>query len=429
MKFSLKVAATATLFSALSASVLAGGFQLTEQSALALGRAYAGVGVDGTDISGVWYNPATMVLHEGTQFQAGGVLVGLNLPYESDRGAPDDNGRKRPEFVPHMFMTKQLSDKAWFGLSFTVPFGLSTEYNSNWDQHEKGDRAKIKLIDLNPNFAYKVNDWLSVGGGLSVQYVEASLGFNIIPNGGGEDVNVDSLSWGYNLGIMVRPVENVRIGLSYRSAVDHKGEGDVKAAGQRFDGTIRMDAPASWTLAAAWDVNDWLSLYSTFRKTDWSSFDSLNLESDLISMATQKLLAKQALDAGDAQKAAGFMQKPLSSFPRKHGLETKWRDTYLLTVGYDARINEFWTLRGGVGFERSPIAHPELRTGTIPDADRWWFAIGSSFHWSKQFQTDIGFAHLHGVHERALYNRQGEKIGSFDRLDAYLVGIQAQYRF
>lgn len=44
----------------------AGGFQLTEQSALGLGRAYAGIGVDGTDVSGLYYNPATMTLHTGT---------------------------------------------------------------------------------------------------------------------------------------------------------------------------------------------------------------------------------------------------------------------------------------------------------------------------------------------------------------------------
>ena len=83
----------------------AAGFQLTEQSAVGLGRAYAGVGVDGTDISGAFYNPATMVLHTGTQFQAGGVGVGLNLPYESDTdSANDQNGRKKPALVPHLFM-------------------------------------------------------------------------------------------------------------------------------------------------------------------------------------------------------------------------------------------------------------------------------------------------------------------------------------
>ena len=79
---SFKIAAAAlAVASALSSTAYAGGFQLTEQSALALGRAYAGVGVDGTDVSGMYYNAATMTLHPGTQVQFGGVGVGMNLEY------------------------------------------------------------------------------------------------------------------------------------------------------------------------------------------------------------------------------------------------------------------------------------------------------------------------------------------------------------
>ena len=64
----------------------AAGFQLTEQSAAGLGRSYAGIGVDGTDISGAYYNPATMTLHSGTNVQGGVIGVGLNLEYSGDNG-------------------------------------------------------------------------------------------------------------------------------------------------------------------------------------------------------------------------------------------------------------------------------------------------------------------------------------------------------
>ena len=39
-----------------------------------------------------------------------------------------------------------------------------------------------------------------------------------------------------------------------------------------------MDAPAWAMLSAAWDVNDWLSLYGTMRWADWSSFKALTVE-------------------------------------------------------------------------------------------------------------------------------------------------------
>ena len=105
---SFKIAAAAlAVASALSSTAYAGGFQLTEQSALALGRAYAGVGVDGTDVSGMYYNAATMTLHPGTQVQFGGVGVGLNLEYVAKDGEKN-NGRAKEEVIPHGFISHQI---------------------------------------------------------------------------------------------------------------------------------------------------------------------------------------------------------------------------------------------------------------------------------------------------------------------------------
>lgn len=395
----IRAAAAAAVAATFSSAAVAGGFQLTEQSALGLGRAYAGIGVDGTDVSGLYYNPATMTLHTGTQAQFGFVGVGLNLDYNSKKGDSihDENGRKQPEAVPNLFISHQINDVTWIGFGFTVPFGLSTEYDDNWEQAYEGTDAKIEVYDFNPTFAWKLSDKFSLGAGVSYQYVKAKLGF--ISN---THTRLTGDAWGWNIGAMWTPVENVRIGASYRSAVGHTVNGDLNVTVNKpvndqvtTPATVSMDAPAWAMLSAAWDVNDWLSLYGTMRWADWSSFKSLTIET----------------------KSANFESKK------------NWKDTYLYSVGYDARINSFWTLRGGIAYETSTIDDKYTRTGTIPDADRWWFAIGSSFHWTKDFQTDVGFAHLHGVHERSLYNSNHEEIGKFRKLDAYIIGIQGQYRF
>lgn len=398
----IRSAAATAVFAAFASAANAGGFQLTEQSALALGRAYAGVGVDGSDVSGVYYNPATMTLHPGTQMQLGIVGVGLNLDYAGDNGSRE-NGRKKPEIVPHAFVSHQLTDDAWVGFALTVPFGLSTDYSNNWDQAGEGTSAMIKVIDFNPNFAYKLSDKVSLGAGVSFQYVKAKLGFNKSNAGlGMTHLDVDGHEWGWNVGLMWTPVDTVRVGLSYRSKVEHTVKGNMTTGAQipqlqNINASVTMDAPAWAMLSAAWDVNDWLSLYGTFRWADWSSFQNLTVDLD------SQILPDQTM-------------------PKK------WKDTYLMTLGYDAKMSDFWTLRGGVGYETSTISDPTLRTGTIPDADRYWLAIGSSFHWTKDFQTDVAFAHLRGVHERSVY--QGSKeIGKFRKLDAYLIGVQAQYRF
>mgnify|MGYP000619336338 CR=1 FL=1 len=422
-----KVALSAIAVAAAFASTAhAAGFMLTEQSAGSLGRAYAGAGVDGTDLSGVYYNPATMVLHKGTAVQLGLVGVGLNLDYVDETGATA-NGRNKAEVIPHGYFVHQINDTVWFGLGVTVPFGMGTEYDENWVGNQHGISANIMTVDINPNFAFKLNEKFSFGFGASLQYAQADLTMRKslanmgIPNGEyTSEIDADSIAWGWNVGFMWSPVENFRVGVSYRSQIRHDAEGDLTldhanadaaptmaALGMlnKFDGFATVTAPA-WAMASvAWDVNELVSLYGTFRWTDWSSFDKLEITSN------------------------GSVNIP-GSDPRPIGdtVVNKWRDTYLGSLGMDLRLTDWWTLRGGIAYESSPIANPQYRTAIIPDADRWWFAIGSSFKWSDNFQTDISFAHLHGVHERNLYGADG-KEGRFRKLDAYLLGAQMVYKF
>lgn len=420
-----KVALSAIAVAAAFASTAhAAGFMLTEQSAGALGRAYAGAGVDGTDLSGVYYNPATMVLHKGTAVQMGLVGVGLNLDYVDETGATA-NGRNKAEVIPHGYFTHQINDTVWFGLGVTVPFGMGTEYDEHWLRNEHGISANIMTLDINPNFAFKLHEKFSIGFGASIQYAQADLTMRIkkqvAPNTFAEatsEIDADSIAWGWNVGMMWSPLENFRVGVSYRSQIRHDAEGDMTidhpnqtgayVLGQlgmlgEFDGFATVTAPA-WAMASvAWDLNDLVSLYGTFRWTDWSSFDKLEITSD----------------------GTDVEGNPIGST-----VTNKWRDTYLGSLGMDLRLTDWWTLRGGIAYESSPIANPQHRTAIIPDADRWWFAIGSSFKWSDNFQTDISFAHLHGVHERNIYNEtSGAKEGRFRKLDAYLLGLQMVYKF
>lgn len=424
-----KVALSAIAVAAAFASTAhAAGFMLTEQSAGSLGRAYAGAGVDGTDLSGVYYNPATMVLHKGTAIQMGFVGIGLNLDYVGEENGQEvtANGRNKSQAIPHGYFVHQINDKVWFGLGMTVPFGMGTEYDDDWAGNDHGISATILTFDLNPNFAFKLSKKFSVGFGASIQYAQADLKIRKALKEGApltaeSEIDADSIAWGWNVGMMWSPTENFRVGVSYRSKIKHDAEGDFtldrpQIAGndipissitdptaqyvlntQSFDGYATVTAPA-WAMASvAWDVNDLVSLYGTFRWTDWSSFDELDITTNVPGVGGN--------------------------------IKNKWRDTYLGSLGMDLRLTDWWTLRGGIAYESSPIANPQTRTAIIPDADRWWFAIGSSFKWSDNFQTDISFAHLHGVHERNLYGADGSKEGRFRKLDAYLLGAQMIYKF
>lgn len=434
MKNFIKIAAAAAAALVSTSSVYAAGFMLSEQSVAGLGRAYAGAGIVGDDLSAVWYNPAGMVLLPGTQVQAGGVYVDLDLSYKGDDGETE-NGSKYGVPIPNFFFTRQMNDSMWFGLGLTVPYGLATEYSRTWGHIDRGMNAEIKVFDLNPNIAWKVSDKLSIGAGISLQYADAQYETGVMSVAYGR-LDVDSFAWGANIGVMWSPTETLRFGLSYRSQVNHHADGDLRVGLTEDDGkglglpgdpsnrsylatftdaSASLSAPQTVLLTGTWEATPKLRLSALIRWADWSSFDTLMVNADLSSMSSK--LPVEALPPALAN---------MSSIP----VENKWQDTWLFTIGADYTINNAWTVRAGVGYETSPIDDDSYRTALIPDSDRLWLSIGATWHVTENLQGDFGFTWLHGIGSAPLYDApKGSRVGEFDTLDAYLFGAQMVYRF
>lgn len=453
MSFMKKSAAALVLtgVAAATSTALAAGFQLTEQSSLGLGRAYAGAGIVGDDLSAVHYNPAGMTLLEGTRFQAGTTWIALNADFNSDSGDADENGRLKGQMIPAGYVTHQVNDKVWLGFAMTVPFGMGTEYDRNWKYGNRGTSAKIYTFDMNPNIAYKVSDFISVGAGVSVQYAKAKLGMNIGQPGASllhGKVEADSWDWGYNLGIMLSPSDKLRFGLSYRSAIKHEADGDVKLSnvnanvlngmfgnklgesagliarlldGQTVGTSATLKTPDTVMLTATWETTEKLRLSGLIRWANWSNFDDLTLENDIPSGI--------GAIAGNSP-SLGAAVAGLSGKLKEVSIENKWQDTWLLSVGADYRINDAFTIRGGLAYETSPIDDQSTRMAVIPDTDRVWFSLGASWYPNNDLQFDVGATYLMGVGDKDLYSDvDGYKVGEYDSLDAYLLGVQMQYRF
>ena len=426
--FTLKLAAAATLSAALSSAAVAGGFMLTEQSVAGLGRAYAGAGIVGDDLSAVWYNPAGMSLLSGTAVQMGAVVADLDLEVTTNESATfghhkasKENGRKHGVPIPNMYLVHQIKDDMWFGLGITVPFGMATEYDNNWAAADKGMNAEVKVFDINPNVAFKLTDTLSFGAGVSLQYVTAQFeqrqALNVnYPQAGNVRVrlNADGWAWGGNLGFMWQPTETVRIGLAYRSQVNHKADGYLKTdltilhtdrtyatSLKSNDGHAEMSAPHVITLTGTWKATDALRLSGLARWTNWSSFDTLPISGS----SMEQLTGEKKIEA-----------------------EYHWKDSWLFTVGADYDINDEFTVRGGVGYEISPVDDDKYRSATIPDTNRLWLSMGATWHASKNLQGDFGIAYLKGIGNKDLYTGD-DKVAEFDKLDAILWGAQFVYKF
>lgn len=417
MSFMKKSAAALVLtgVAAATSTALAAGFQLTEQSSLGLGRAYAGAGIVGDDLSAVHYNPAGMTLLEGTRFQAGTTWIALNADYNGKDGS-SENGRLKGQMIPAGYVTHQVNDKIWLGFAMTVPFGMGTEYDKNWAENQRGTDAKIYTFDMNPNIAYKVSDFISVGAGVSVQYAKAKLGMGLGVGQG--DIEGDSWDWGFNLGVMISPTDKLRFGLAYRSSIEHDAEGDFTFSngqggaanfnGYVFNMTTSIETPDTVMLTGTWETTDRLRLSGLIRWANWSDFDELKIKNSV---------------PGQVDQMSGGMF-------REKTVINEWQDTWLFSVGADYRINDAFTIRGGLAYETSPIDDQSTRMAVIPDTDRVWFSLGASWYPTQDLQFDVGATYLMGVGDSDLYDDvNGKKVGEYDSLDAYLLGVQMQYRF
>ena len=377
----MKIVAAAVLAAATGSSAMAAGFMLTEQSVTGLGRSYAGAGIVGDDNSAVWYNPAGMTLLSGTQFQAGGVMATLDFPLESTQSDYTDNGRKYSVPIPHMFFTSQLNDDMWFGFGLTVPYGMATEYKRDSELNHLGMNAEVKVFDLNPSLAWKINEKVSFGAGVSLQYATAqfeaakSLAGTQLADKAYGRLNADSLAWGFNMGVMWSPVETVRVGLAYRSAVNHQAKGKYRVGlggglmgspsyrqhlmGHSDNATADLTAPQTVLLTGTWEVTEDLRLSALIRWSDWSSFKSLDIKSGSTIHASSDIGA--------------YLVSQGSS------VENRWDDTWLFTLGADYQVNDEWTVRAGVGYENGAV-DDEYRTAVIPDADRLWLSCGATWN-------------------------------------------------
>lgn len=417
---SFKLAAAAVVVaSAFASQAYAAGFQLSEQSTVQMGRAMAGAGVVGDDLSAVHYNPAGMTLLPGTRIQATGTWVAVNAEYKGDKGA-SENGRKKGQMIPAGYITHQLNDQWWLGLGLTVPYGMGTDFDRNWEGSDRGNKSMILTFDINPNVAWKLNEKLSFGAGVSLQYAKAKLGLSkggvidtqkgkmYVPNLGNATVAGDSWAWGWNVGMMWKPVDTLRIGLAYRSHIAHNAEGDTTLEGPMVaqmtqnkltkiesDMDVRIKTPDTVTLSAAWDATQDLTLSATARWSKWSNFDVLSVENATV---------------------------PDTQVPNH------WDDTWFFSLGADYRLNDQWTVRGGVAYDQGPVDNL-YRMAVIPDTDRVWVAGGASFKYSSNLTFDFGATYITGVGDTDLHNGAGKHIGEFKSLDSYIVSAQMQYRF
>ena len=255
--FVVKFALTGALLVATQQTASSAGFFVPQQGAAGLGRAQAGASAIADDPSTLFYNPAGMTRLEASQWMIGVNIISPTLEFE-DLGSTattpgtlgttvpmtgkvdDDPGLTTP--VPNAyFVFPSLTERLSVGVSLTAPFGLREEHESGWIGRYDFVEAELITLDLAVAVAYELNSSVSLGAGLDVQRAEVEL-TNAVPNpvapggptsatDGTAVIQGDDVTVGYNIGILITPAGQTRVGLHYRSEMSHSLEGTAQISG------------------------------------------------------------------------------------------------------------------------------------------------------------------------------------------------------
>ena len=372
----------------------AGGFALREQSAEGQGSSFAGVAAGGA-LSSMFWNPATMTQMPGIQSES--VLSGI-IPVETHTattstyggfpfGFPTTAGDSGNDaLVPAGYFSWQVNPQLWLGMSVNSPVGLSVSFPDNWAGRNYAADTSLKTYNATPSIAYQINNWISVGAGVQIQYAKTDLSTGLPINGLGNpfaplgnQVNISGNGWGYGFtaGVTLTPTPTTTIGIGYRSAIN-----------QKISGTMTLPAGIAFTPIAG--------------STPGSVSTTLNLP-DVVSVGIRQRLTSQWMLLGTVEWS-NWSRIGTSTVVQANGapativgnavaLPFQYSDGWFYSLGTEYQWNPQLALRAGIGFEKSPITD-QVRTPRLPDNDRTWLSLGASYQVTKKLGLDFAYSHL-----------------------------------
>lgn len=359
------------------------GFQINTQGARAMGMGLAFTAV-ADDPSAIFFNPAGLGWQKHFSVMLGGsALTKVKGDFQGENPYPGINVTEREHkttfILPTVYVVAPLTSEVNLGVGVFSQYGLGFR----WDNPETfsgrfvAQNAVIQSADLNPVLSYQPIPQLAVAVGADyrvskVQLEKNQAAINPFTNSAVDVAHIklnsdltDNHGWGWNAGILVKPVPQFSIGASYRSKikVDYSGTATFQ---QRLTGNAQFDAivgsqlpqgshpvttsidfPESVNLGAAVKLPGDFTISGEADWTKWERFQSLDI---LFPDLTGRDLHRPtnwknswAYRAGLEKKFGGFAVRAgyyRDNTPQPVGnagpiLADNDRDGYCLGFGYD----------------------------------------------------------------------------------------------
>ncbi len=362
-------------------TAFAGGFFLYELGTPDVGLASAGYAARAQDASTVFTNPAGMTMLDHSQILGAVQPIYAHMVFDPDSGTTTRGTDGGQALVPlpggSFFYVYSLNSRLKFGFAVCDYFGGAIEYNLNWVGRYFLQGATILGFSFIPSVAYRVNDWLSVGGGLNVMVGflrEKAAVRNLVPENDGQVKYQDyTPGVGGDIGIMLQPDEKTRIGITYLTPVDLNfsavphlrgvGPGVMTLLGRRgFLGSsvdLGITVPQEVMVGVYREVTDRLALLGSTNWQNWSQFGQVGIAIN-------------------------------SSNPKSLTQNLQYQDTWQVAVGAQYKVSSAWLLSAGYAFDSSMVSNSN-RTVSAPVGAQNRFGTGAQYRWNEHLTTGFSY--------------------------------------
>lgn len=369
------------LAAALLAPQVAGaeGFAINEWSAEGVAMGGARMFAE-DDAANVAYNPASITKVKGEVMKSSYTYLSPHGNYKLYDGAgkeiEDGKNVVHAGWAVGSYYVRQINDKEWFGIGAFPRFAMVSEFERESKASYNAFFSKLNGVSVTPTYAHKFDKKWSAAVGAEINYVGLELQKNVNTAGlgggnGTTQIEGESYALGWNAAANYAFDDKNEIGVVYRSRIKHSLEADLKGYGVGNKGAdVFGNAYGVVTLPDSWDIgynhkfNKKTRLELKATRTNWSTYDALNVYFD------RPLVSNPNIPAIGAATSKSESAK-------------NWSNGWRYAIGLEHNFSDKYAAMVGFAFDESSIPY-NGGDFLVPTGLRRTYSIGARYNDKKQ---------------------------------------------
>lgn len=330
------------------------------------------------DAGTVLTNPAGLATLDMKEFRSDMGFGFLNPPRSANGNESDSD----LYMMPSGAIAFRVNDRLTAGMGMAGLSGMGVDFADVTPM--PGNQAVVttkQFYKIAPGFAYQVNDALSLGAALNIDYQSLAMynsSFQLPQN--------QVFGFGATIGAIYKINPALQLGFSYVSEQNMDAFAWNTNAGEY---EMTMNAPEQYSLGLAWTPSD-----------------TLLIEADI-----KQIMFSDVLDKVDLKTPGGTQT-----------MEFGWDDQTVYAIAVQKQVNEKTTVRFGYNYGASPIEEEDIlnNIGSLAVTEQH-LAFGLTRQLNKNFSASFSYS-------KALENKVENDAGNSIELEQNVLNLQISYK-